>query len=282
MGIAGDSDLWVHPQIGRGSHGASQVAEGAAAGPSAEFSFWDLLDIVNPLQHIPVVSSIYRRITGDEISPHAQIIGATLYGGPVGFVIAANLVLVEEVAGQSIEDAVANAVFGAPEPEAEALADAGMARPAETATAAAVASPAMPEGPAKATTAVPGALPEPATLASPAPKMSESGSLAPASEGAVLTGEDALRAFSADLQGLGPAAVPPAPLPVWPGAALPVETREGEDDEPSRSPEDADSHDEIAANFTQKMMDGLRKYDLMTRAAADAEGARAASFQDSL
>ncbi len=282
MGIAHDIDLWVHPQIGRGSHGASQVAEAAAAGPSAEFSFWDLLDIVNPLQHIPVISSIYRRITGDEISPTARIIGATLYGGPAGFVIAANMALVEEVAGQSPGDALANAVFGAPEPEAEAIADAGMARPAETAAAAAVAPTAEPEGSAKATTAARGALPEPATLASPAPKASESLPLGPASEEAVLTGEDALRAFSADLQGLGGGAALPAPPAVWPGAAFPVETPRSEDDESGDSPEDADSHDEIAANFTQKMMDGLRKYDLMTRAAADASGARPPSFQDSL
>ena len=268
MGIAHDIDLWVHPLIGRGSHGTSQVAEAAAAGPSAEFSFWDLLDIVNPLQHIPVVSSIYRRITGDEISPTARIIGATLYGGPAGFVLAANMALVEEAAGQSIGDAVANAVFGAPEPEAEAIADAGMARPAETAAASAVAPTAEPEGSVKATTAVPGALPQPATPAGPAPKAPESVPLAPASEGAVLTGEDALRAFAADLQGLGGGAALPPSSATWPGAALPTETREGEDDGSSSSPEDADGHGEIAMNFSQKMMDGLRKYDLMTRMAA--------------
>ena len=29
------------------------------------FSFHDLLDTINPLQHLPVVSTIYRAITGD-------------------------------------------------------------------------------------------------------------------------------------------------------------------------------------------------------------------------
>ena len=166
MGIAHDIDLWVHPQIGRGSHGASQVAEGAAAGPSAEFSFWDLLDIVNPLQHIPIISSIYRRITGDEISQHARIIGATLYGGPAGFVLDANMALAEEATGQSIGDAVANAVFG--DPESAALADASTAKPAGVVVASAVVPAALPEGSAKVTAVAPGGVPEPSPLASPA------------------------------------------------------------------------------------------------------------------
>lgn len=48
------------------------------------FSFWDVLDIVNPLQHIPVVGNIYRSITGDEISNVARVAGDALYGGVVG------------------------------------------------------------------------------------------------------------------------------------------------------------------------------------------------------
>jgi len=48
------------------------------------FSFWDLLDIINPLQHIPLVSSIYREITGDEINGFARVAGGALYGGIAG------------------------------------------------------------------------------------------------------------------------------------------------------------------------------------------------------
>ena len=35
-------------------------------------SFSDVLDIVNPLQHMPVVSTVYRMITGDHISMGAD------------------------------------------------------------------------------------------------------------------------------------------------------------------------------------------------------------------
>lgn len=49
-----------------------------------EFGFGDLIDMVNPLQHIPVVSHFYREITGDDIKPVAKIIGGTVFGGPAG------------------------------------------------------------------------------------------------------------------------------------------------------------------------------------------------------
>lgn len=77
--------------------------DGTSAG---EFTFDDFLDIINPLQHIPVVSTLYRAITGDEISPHARIFGDTLFGGPAGFLSAAATSLFEEVAGEDIGETV--------------------------------------------------------------------------------------------------------------------------------------------------------------------------------
>jgi hypothetical protein len=52
------------------------------------FSFSTILDIVNPLQHIPIVSTIYQKLTGDIASPGAHIIGGALFGGPIGFAVA--------------------------------------------------------------------------------------------------------------------------------------------------------------------------------------------------
>lgn len=48
------------------------------------FGFDDLLDMLNPLQHIPVVNHLYRKSTGDEIKPIGQIIGGAVYGGAAG------------------------------------------------------------------------------------------------------------------------------------------------------------------------------------------------------
>jgi hypothetical protein len=40
--------------------------------------------MINPLQHIPIVSSLYRAATGESINPIARIAGDTLYGGVFG------------------------------------------------------------------------------------------------------------------------------------------------------------------------------------------------------
>lgn len=54
-----------------------------------EFGFDDFIDVLNPLQHLPIVSSIYREHTQDEISEPAKAVGDVLYGvltgGVVGF-----------------------------------------------------------------------------------------------------------------------------------------------------------------------------------------------------
>lgn len=49
-------------------------------------SFWDILDVINPLQHIPVLSTLYRTITNDQIDPAAKMVGGALYGGSIGLV----------------------------------------------------------------------------------------------------------------------------------------------------------------------------------------------------
>ncbi|MSO66150.1 MAG: hypothetical protein EXQ85_10255 [Alphaproteobacteria bacterium] len=46
-------------------------------------SFKDLLDTINPLQHLPIIGPIYRSITGDQPSHGARILGGALFGGHV-------------------------------------------------------------------------------------------------------------------------------------------------------------------------------------------------------
>jgi hypothetical protein len=54
-----------------------------------DFSFGDLVDIVNPLQHIPGVANVYRAVTGDTISAPARFMGSMLFMGPVGLAMTA-------------------------------------------------------------------------------------------------------------------------------------------------------------------------------------------------
>ena len=68
------------------------------------FSFFDLVDIINPLQHIPIVSSIYRHLTGDELDAAPRVLGGALFGGAIGAVAALVNVVVDEATGKDIGD----------------------------------------------------------------------------------------------------------------------------------------------------------------------------------
>jgi len=67
-----------------------------------EPSFWDLLDVINPLQHIPIVSDIYRELTGDKIGAGARVAGGALFGGLIGLGAAVVNLIVEEKTGNDI------------------------------------------------------------------------------------------------------------------------------------------------------------------------------------
>lgn len=49
-------------------------------GADGKFGFDDLLDIINPLQHIPLVNTAYRALTGDTVDGAAQLLGAIPFG----------------------------------------------------------------------------------------------------------------------------------------------------------------------------------------------------------
>jgi membrane-associated protease RseP (regulator of RpoE activity) len=93
-------------------HVTASLAAGPAAaaatvsGPDEGFSFHDLIDIVNPLQHIPVVSTIYRAITGEHIKTFPKIAGDTLFGGVTGFLSSVADTIFERITGKSVGDTV--------------------------------------------------------------------------------------------------------------------------------------------------------------------------------
>ncbi len=67
-------------------------------------SFGEVLDAVNPLHHIPVVSSIYRAISGDTIGFGPRLIGAAIFGGPLGLIFAGISALIEEASGGNVAE----------------------------------------------------------------------------------------------------------------------------------------------------------------------------------
>jgi len=89
------------------SQAPAQPANGTAdAKPAGKLSFDDLLDIVNPLQHIPVVSTVYRALTGDKESDAAEVIGGGLYGGLMGLGSSLLDVAFKDVTGKNFGDTV--------------------------------------------------------------------------------------------------------------------------------------------------------------------------------
>ena len=81
------------------------------------FSFWDLVDIVNPLQHIPVVSTFYRKLTGDEIGNFARVAGGALYGGLAGAAVGGINALMVTDSGKDIGDTVLSYFDGSKDPQ---------------------------------------------------------------------------------------------------------------------------------------------------------------------
>jgi hypothetical protein len=91
------------------SHG---LLDGFFDGEEGGFSFHDLFSVINPLQHIPVVSTLYRAITGDTIKPLARVAGDTLYGGWMGCVSSVANIVFEKETGKDFGDTVLAFVEG--------------------------------------------------------------------------------------------------------------------------------------------------------------------------
>lgn len=72
----------------------------------------DVLDVVNPLQHIPFASTLYREVSGDTISTAATLIGGTLFGGVFGFFASLAGVIFQQETGHSVGGAVMAALRG--------------------------------------------------------------------------------------------------------------------------------------------------------------------------
>jgi len=67
-------------------------------------SFADFIDVINPLQHLPIISSIYRAVTSDEISLGARLLGGAPFGGPIGIIAAGFNAAFEEMSGGNIAE----------------------------------------------------------------------------------------------------------------------------------------------------------------------------------
>jgi hypothetical protein len=230
-------------------------------------TFGDIIDVINPLQHIPIVGTIYRWLTGDEISPASSLAGGFLFGGPIGLAASAVNVVVEEATGDDIGGNVMTTMFGeSPLKDQINLADApaeerswGVAD-AGTPPAAAPQLAVAPRGDGAAPQAAPApAPPRPAPTAA----ATSTAAPAPATEAEAMTlSEDQLAMLLS--KGAGKRTLKPLPPPGPPAKTPPA----------AKPPAIAAEGD---AAVSTKMMSALDKYEAMLKARASAGQAPASA-----
>jgi len=79
-----------------------------------QFGFRDVVDIINPLQHLPIVATVYRQMTGDKIGLAPRVIGGAIWGRIGGFVSGLINAVVDWFTGKDIGDHIYSALFGTP------------------------------------------------------------------------------------------------------------------------------------------------------------------------
>ena len=78
------------------------------------FGFLDLVDMVNPLQHLPIISTFYRSMTGDTIKPVSRVVGGAAFGGPIGAASGIVNALVQYETGKDVGENVVASLEGDP------------------------------------------------------------------------------------------------------------------------------------------------------------------------
>ena len=256
---------------------AAASAAPQTPGPSAwknpgGFGFRDLLDIVNPLQHLPIIGSIYRWATGDRPGEAAQIAGDALYGGPIGVAFGLVGAATADAQGHDLGERALAAVFGSSDKAPAATAAAAPSSPAATAAAGTnpTAAAAVPDHPPLPLFGGIAQMPPGAAAVPDHPPMPLFGGIAQMpSAAAAAPQSDAARDFLAHNAALrheisggvrsGPATAP-VPL-VLPAGALPMHRPPAAAAAPDpAAPAPTAATPGAPVDVPQKMMDALDKY----------------------
>jgi hypothetical protein len=80
-------------------------------GADGEFGFDDFIDLINPLQHIPLVNVAYRSLTGDQIAGAPQLMGSIVFG-PLSVMSTIADLAVKSSTGQGMAENALAALFG--------------------------------------------------------------------------------------------------------------------------------------------------------------------------
>lgn len=112
------------PIQGKTSPTLSPASSVKTASTSDGFSFFDVLDIINPLQHIPIIGGVYRAVTGDKIHNFSRVAGGALFGGVAGAALGlVNAVTVEKTGSDMGQMVLAKVGFGDNKKQEPAITD---------------------------------------------------------------------------------------------------------------------------------------------------------------
>ena len=117
----GYGEVWAARRNPDVRQAAGNMQPAAQQASDDDMSFWDFLDVVNPLQHIPFVNTVYRELTGDTIKPSTQMAGGMLFGGPFAMVGGAFNAMFEQTGGSDMASTMLAALEGDTAVEVEAL-----------------------------------------------------------------------------------------------------------------------------------------------------------------
>lgn len=141
-------------QVSAASTNAAPIAPAVAAFNDSDGpSFSDVLDILNPLQHIPIINSLYQHLTGDTEGAVADVAGGTLWAGPIGLISSLVDLSMRADGGKSASDRLLSWLGLEGDESDTAVAQSG----AQSDAPAEAANPAQPTSPA-AQTVAPGVL----------------------------------------------------------------------------------------------------------------------------
>ena len=195
-------------------------------------SFGDLLDVINPLQHIPIINDIYREVTGDnKIGVGARLVGGALFGGVLGLIGSAINAVVEEATGHDVGGHII-ALFKDDEPASSGTALASTAVPNPAAEPAVAATAPTTPKPAITQTAATVDMPkdEAAATAKPIllPDLAAAGTLAETAPAPAKAADASVPPPPAAAPQAPVTAVEGKPMPLWGGRAareMPVPPR---------------------------------------------------------
>ena len=77
-------------------------------------TFGDVLDTINPLKHIPIISDLMASDTDPKPSIASKLAGGLLFGGPIGFMASLVNEIFEEATGKGVIGAAYAALSGEP------------------------------------------------------------------------------------------------------------------------------------------------------------------------